>query len=265
MTSSSDDQSGNFTTAEQYSQALAPGHSRPLPAAGAALGAAVAATPLQPGAENLGVGIEIDYTNYRGERAVRKILPIRVFYGKTEYHPEEQWLLKALDWDRNVERDFSLNSIHRWGSPTLRPLGEVNFHANQTLSVSMIDLMEAAAHASNIEGNLTGTTNWAATVMASLLDAAGRKPGKSRRPLTGMLELKQRLWSVIRRYGKGLAFADEVEDALVNALGETDRLHQLLREARGCINTFGAETLAPQPPAVRSLLQRIDAALPPNS
>ncbi len=56
----------------------------------------------------------IDYTNWRGERGLRRILPIEVFFGINEFHPGEQWLLKAIDLDKNVERVFAMKDIHSW-------------------------------------------------------------------------------------------------------------------------------------------------------
>lgn len=58
--------------------------------------------------------VTIDYTNHRGERAMRHIRPGRIFYGKTEWHPEPQWLLKAWDFDKAAIRDFAMSSIHGW-------------------------------------------------------------------------------------------------------------------------------------------------------
>lgn len=55
--------------------------------------------------------IEFTYKNYRGEVADRKVVPIKIYFGSTDYHKESQWLLKALDLDKNDERDFALLDI----------------------------------------------------------------------------------------------------------------------------------------------------------
>jgi predicted DNA-binding transcriptional regulator YafY len=55
--------------------------------------------------------IEFTYKNYRGEIADRKVVPIKIYFGSTEYHKEPQWILKALDLDKNAERDFALLDI----------------------------------------------------------------------------------------------------------------------------------------------------------
>lgn len=55
--------------------------------------------------------ITIAYTNWRGETSERIIIPIEVWFGKTEWHPEEQWFLKAHDVRKDAERDFALRDI----------------------------------------------------------------------------------------------------------------------------------------------------------
>lgn len=55
--------------------------------------------------------IKIVYTNYRGETASRHVVPQRVWFGATDWHPEEQWLLDAIDLDKGAERSFALLDI----------------------------------------------------------------------------------------------------------------------------------------------------------
>lgn len=57
----------------------------------------------------------IDYTNWRGERAVRHIRPTgRAAFENNEWHHETQWLLEAVDLDTGETRQFALSSIHSW-------------------------------------------------------------------------------------------------------------------------------------------------------
>lgn len=56
----------------------------------------------------------LDYTNHRGERAVRVVTPIRVWYGKTPWHADEQWLLEVLDHERGASRNYALGDIWNW-------------------------------------------------------------------------------------------------------------------------------------------------------
>lgn len=51
------------------------------------------------------------YKNWKGETRERSVQPIKIWFGKTEFHPEEQWFLKAKDLEKNEERDFALKDI----------------------------------------------------------------------------------------------------------------------------------------------------------
>lgn len=55
--------------------------------------------------------IKILYTNWKGETAIRQIVPIRLEYLATEWHPEEQWCLIAFDLDKQAERNFACKDI----------------------------------------------------------------------------------------------------------------------------------------------------------
>lgn len=58
--------------------------------------------------------VRIIYTNYRNETAPRIIIPKRIFFDKTEWHPEEQWLLEAYDLDKKANRSFAMKDIKSW-------------------------------------------------------------------------------------------------------------------------------------------------------
>jgi hypothetical protein len=58
--------------------------------------------------------VKIDYTNWKGERAIRFIYPKRVWWGSTEWHPEPQFLLQAVDAEKQQVRDFAMKSVHSW-------------------------------------------------------------------------------------------------------------------------------------------------------
>lgn len=58
--------------------------------------------------------VEIDYTNWRGERSKRRILPQRVVWENNEWHPDTQWLLEAIDIEKREARTFALANIHSW-------------------------------------------------------------------------------------------------------------------------------------------------------
>ncbi len=58
----------------------------------------------------------IDYTNYRGERKQISILPVEIYWGSTEFHPEPQWLLNALTSrdGQLVQRIYAMKDIHNF-------------------------------------------------------------------------------------------------------------------------------------------------------
>lgn len=62
--------------------------------------------------------VRIDYINWEGKRGIRRIRPIRIFFGSTNWHKEDQWLLKAVDLDKGEERDFALKDVLKWEQAT---------------------------------------------------------------------------------------------------------------------------------------------------
>lgn len=58
--------------------------------------------------------VKIVYTNYRHETTVRTIIPERVWFGSTEWHPEPQWLLNAIDVEKGEQRSFAMSDIRCW-------------------------------------------------------------------------------------------------------------------------------------------------------
>lgn len=58
---------------------------------------------------NVSKSLRFGYANYRGERSVRYATPRRWWFGSTEYHPEPQWIMTALDHDKDQLRDFAVS------------------------------------------------------------------------------------------------------------------------------------------------------------
>ena len=58
--------------------------------------------------------VSIDYTNWRGERAVRRVVPWEIVWSSNEWHPQEQWLLRAYDIEKKQTRYFAMSEIHSW-------------------------------------------------------------------------------------------------------------------------------------------------------
>jgi len=58
--------------------------------------------------------VGIDYTDYRGERSLREVVPISWRFGVSEWHTEPQWLMRAYDIDKQAEIDIAMDCIHKW-------------------------------------------------------------------------------------------------------------------------------------------------------
>ena len=55
--------------------------------------------------------LRFKYINWENIIGTRKVEPIKIWFGKTKWHPENQWFLKALDLEKKEERDFALKDI----------------------------------------------------------------------------------------------------------------------------------------------------------
>lgn len=58
--------------------------------------------------------VSFEYINYKGVRSTRRVQPIEIRFGKTEWHNNPQWLLKAFDLDKNAVREFAIKDIVTW-------------------------------------------------------------------------------------------------------------------------------------------------------
>lgn len=64
-----------------------------------------------------GGDVVIDYVNWRGERRWRLVRPLGLTCDSTEWHPERQWLLRAVDLEKSEERLFALAGVRGWRLP----------------------------------------------------------------------------------------------------------------------------------------------------
>lgn len=60
------------------------------------------------------VTMKIDYTNWRGQRAIREIIPIRIFHGMNHWHQDFQWMIEAIDKETGLVRTFAMKNIHSY-------------------------------------------------------------------------------------------------------------------------------------------------------
>lgn len=60
--------------------------------------------------------VSILYTNHRQETARRRIIPRRLRFGMSDWHPDPQWLLDAVDIEKDQWRTFAMRNIRQWRS-----------------------------------------------------------------------------------------------------------------------------------------------------
>ena len=74
--------------------------------------------------------ITINYTNWKGATSDRVVVPIKVWFGKTEWHTDEQWFLTAHDITKQEDRDFALRAIHKIGDVENEPQLDLGLEIN---------------------------------------------------------------------------------------------------------------------------------------
>ena len=55
--------------------------------------------------------IKVKYKNWKGEVGVRNIIPQNIFFGSTDYHKENQWLIEVWDVEKDAPRTYAMQDI----------------------------------------------------------------------------------------------------------------------------------------------------------
>lgn len=58
--------------------------------------------------------VEIDYTNWKGERRWRRVVPRDVWFGISRWHHERQWFMRGWCLESGEQREFCMATIHGW-------------------------------------------------------------------------------------------------------------------------------------------------------
>lgn len=72
----------------------------------------------------LGEPIQFGYTNYRGEYSERRATPIRFEFQSTEHHPEQQWIMHAMDHDKGLRAFALADMVLGYRKPVLPPFAD---------------------------------------------------------------------------------------------------------------------------------------------
>lgn len=59
----------------------------------------------------IGKVVKINYTNWKGETETRNLEITDLWFGSTKFHPTAQLLARCWDFDKQVERDFSIDGF----------------------------------------------------------------------------------------------------------------------------------------------------------
>jgi predicted DNA-binding transcriptional regulator YafY len=92
------------------------------------MGEVPADVKISPIATSMNCKVHIDYTNHRGERNWRAVVPHHIWHGTTEYHMTPQWLMTAWDMDKRAIRVFAMKDIHEFRN---------DVHGVATLSINV--------------------------------------------------------------------------------------------------------------------------------
>lgn len=60
--------------------------------------------------------VKFTYKNHAGKVQTRYVVPMNIFYGISDWHPEAQWLLNAYDVVKMEERTFAMKDISEWAA-----------------------------------------------------------------------------------------------------------------------------------------------------
>lgn len=58
------------------------------------------------------------YRNYKGEEGMRRVRPLGIRHGSSEWHKEPQWLMRAYDLENHKEREFAMRDMSGFVGPT---------------------------------------------------------------------------------------------------------------------------------------------------
>lgn len=96
----------------------------------------------------------VEYTNWRGETARRVIVPIRFWWGHTEWHLHDQWMLHAWDVEKEAYRDFAWQDMRPVPNPATSSAALAP--AQPALTSTPVDDSQAADPAVKLESIGTG-------------------------------------------------------------------------------------------------------------
>lgn len=114
-----------------------------------------------------GEPLTFTYRNHRGEIGRRTVTEPRIHFGSTSYYPSPQWLLTAMDINKQAGRTFAVSSILSFGDPGTGVPADVE--ARPSASGGYAELVEAL-YDGDLELNYEGRRQAAAAITALSAD-----------------------------------------------------------------------------------------------
>lgn len=113
--------------------------------------------------------LTVGYTNYRGDYAIRKIIPIYIWYGTSRFHAEDgpQYFLHGYDCDKLGHRDFALKDF---GAKEQAPAPKV---INETPLDFITSALEALPYGTRVERKAGSPQKYPSAVIGSAITSWG--------------------------------------------------------------------------------------------
>ena len=55
--------------------------------------------------------IKVKYKNWKGEIGIRTIIPLKIHYGSSDFHLQNQWLMDIWDCEKDAQRTYAMMDI----------------------------------------------------------------------------------------------------------------------------------------------------------
>jgi len=59
------------------------------------------------------------YKNYKGEEGYRRVTPISIRFGSSEWHKQPQWLMLGRDEEKEADREFAMADMKNFVGNTV--------------------------------------------------------------------------------------------------------------------------------------------------
>lgn len=65
----------------------------------------------KPKTQPVGIPIKVKYKNWQENISIRTIIPQSIYYGHTDFHKNDQWLMDVWDVEKDAQRTYAMLDI----------------------------------------------------------------------------------------------------------------------------------------------------------